>query len=87
MIWFLLVLFAGHVCARAGFLVVDNKEYTGHSSGRHVGLDIGQNMFLGGVPDYQTISPHAAQRSGFIGKILCFMGSDSSTQFLCLRHR
>ena len=56
----------------AGYLVVDNKEYTGQSSGRHVGLDLAQNMFLGGVPDYQTISPYAAQRSGFVGRKMCF---------------
>jgi len=64
-----------HVCLPAGYLVVDDKEYTGHSSGRHIGLDLTQNMFLGGVPDYQNISPYAAQTSGFTGRNLCFMCS------------
>ena len=53
-----------------GHLVVDDKEYMGQSSGRHIGLDLTENMFLGGVPDYRFISPHTAQRSGFTGKKL-----------------
>jgi len=56
----------------AGYLVVDSKEYSGQSAGRHIGLDLAQNMFLGGVPDYRSISPYAAQRSGFVGRKMCF---------------
>jgi len=57
-------------CMFTGHLVVDDKEYMGQSSGRHIGLDLTENMFLGGVPDYRFISPHTAQRSGFTGKKL-----------------
>jgi len=56
-----------------GQLVVDNKEFVGQSSARHIGLDLAQNLFLGGVPDYQAITPHAAQRSGFTGRKLCII--------------
>jgi len=55
----------------AGYLVVDSKEYSGQSAGRHIGLDLAENMFLGGVPDYQSISSYAAQRSGFVGMTIC----------------
>ena len=57
-----------------GYLVVDDKEFMGQSSDRHIGLDLAENMFLGGVADYRTISPHAAQRSGFVGrKLFCVL--------------
>ena len=64
-----------------GYLVVDDKEYTGQSSGRHVGLDLSQRMFLGGTPDYRMISSYVDQRTGFIGTKLYLL--DVSILILC----
>jgi dystroglycan 1 len=53
----------------SGYLLVGDKEYTGRAAGRFVGLDLAQDMYLGGVPDYQAVMRTANQRSGFIGCI------------------
>jgi len=51
-----------------GFLFVGGKEYTQRIVGRYVGLDLNQNLYLGGVPGFRTLWRSVGQRTGFIGK-------------------
>ncbi|KAK3104524.1 hypothetical protein FSP39_004009 [Pinctada imbricata] len=49
--------------------VNDKAVYSGKSQGRFEGLDLQQNMYLGGVPDYQRIPAPARFSSGFVGSV------------------
>lgn len=48
--------------------VNDEPVYTGSSLGQFSGLDLGQNMYLGNVPDVSNIPEPARYPSGFVGK-------------------
>ena len=52
-----------------GYLIINGREYTGQAGGSFVGLDLVENLFLGGVPDYAMISRYAGFREGFVGKL------------------
>ncbi len=51
----------------AGVLIVDGREYRGATEGRFQGLDLVDDMYLGGVPDFSTIARAAGFREGFVG--------------------
>ena len=51
-------------------MTVDNKnQFSGETPGRFMGLDLSQEMYLGGIPDYSKIPQPARYTSGFVGKI------------------
>ena len=51
-----------------GTLIVnDEPAYTGLAPGQFVGLDLVENMYLGGVPNFQTIPRAAGFNQGFVG--------------------
>ena len=45
------------------------KEYTKKTDGRFVGLDLNKNLYLGGVPDFRSLSRSIGQRAGFVGNV------------------
>ncbi|XP_056009495.1 basement membrane-specific heparan sulfate proteoglycan core protein-like isoform X3 [Ostrea edulis] len=49
--------------------VNDEPVYTGSSLGQFSGLDLGQNMYLGNVPDVSNIPEPARYPSGFVGAV------------------
>ncbi|XP_076452135.1 basement membrane-specific heparan sulfate proteoglycan core protein-like isoform X4 [Babylonia areolata] len=56
--------------SRNGTLLVnDEPPYHGQASGRFVGMDIVQPMYLGGVPNYNDIPRAAGFNQGFVGSI------------------
>lgn len=50
----------------------DEPLYTGSSLGQFSGLDLGQNMYLGNVPDANNVPEPARYSSGFVGKKFFF---------------
>lgn len=46
----------------------DEPIYTGSSLGQFSGLDLGQNMYLGNVPDANNVPEPARFSSGYVGK-------------------
>ncbi|XP_076086554.1 basement membrane-specific heparan sulfate proteoglycan core protein-like isoform X4 [Mytilus galloprovincialis] len=55
---------------KAGTLTVNEKQkYIGETPGRFQGLDLTQDMYLGGVPDYSKIPQPARYTTGFVGAI------------------
>jgi len=51
-----------------GNLTVDSKPpVTGTSKGGSTGLNLNQNLFVGGVPDFSSISSSSGFESGFVG--------------------
>lgn len=48
----------------------DEPIYTGSSLGQFSGLDLGQNMYLGNVPDANNVPEPARFSSGYVGKKL-----------------
>lgn len=52
----------------------DEPIYTGSSLGQFSGLDLGQNMYLGNVPDANNVPEPARFSSGYVGKkLFCFV--------------
>ena len=51
----------------SGTLIVDGREYRGATDGRFQGLDLVDDMYIGGVDDYATIARAAGYRQGFVG--------------------
>lgn len=49
-------------------MIINGKEYRGTAAGTFVGLDLVEDLFVGGVPDYSAISRSAGFRNGFVGK-------------------
>nr|XP_022341960.1 basement membrane-specific heparan sulfate proteoglycan core protein-like isoform X4 [Crassostrea virginica] len=49
--------------------VNDEPVYTGSSLGQFSGLDLGQNMYLGNVPEPSNVPEPARYSSGFVGAI------------------
>ncbi|XP_062598285.1 basement membrane-specific heparan sulfate proteoglycan core protein-like, partial [Saccostrea cucullata] len=49
--------------------VNDEPVYTGSSLGQFSGLDLGQNMYLGNVPDPNKVPEPARHSSGFVGAV------------------
>lgn len=59
-----------------GNLTIDDKPpVTGISKGSSTGLNLNQDLYVGGVPDYSTISSLSGFKSGFIG-CLSFLAVD-----------
>ena len=55
---------------KTGKMTVDNKnQFSGETPGRFMGLDLSQEMYLGGIPDYSKIPQPARYTSGFVGTI------------------
>jgi hypothetical protein len=55
-------------------MTVDNKnQFSGNTTGRFMGLDLSQEMYLGGIPDYSKIPQPARYTSGFVGKIYTYL--------------
>jgi len=53
---------------KVGNLTVDSKPpVTGTSKGGSTGLNLNQNLFVGGVPDFSSISSSSGFESGFVG--------------------
>ncbi|XP_041377591.1 basement membrane-specific heparan sulfate proteoglycan core protein-like isoform X3 [Gigantopelta aegis] len=53
-----------------GTLIVnDEPAYSGIAPGKFVGLDLVENMYLGGVPNYQAIPRAAGFNQGFVGSV------------------
>ena len=52
----------------AGILTLNGQEYTGEAGGAFRGLDLVEDMYLGGVPNYNAIARNAGFRQGFVGK-------------------
>lgn len=50
-----------------GMLVVDGKEYRIQIAGRFIGLDLAQDLYIGGMPDFRLISKEAKYNRGFKG--------------------
>jgi len=52
-----------------GTMYVDGRgPYRGTSPGTFQGMDLAQLLYVGGVPDFETIHKDAGYRSGFIGE-------------------
>ena len=51
-----------------GTLLIDGREYTGTVPGDFQGLDLIEDMYVGGVPDFNSIARGAGVRRGFVGK-------------------
>ena len=49
-------------------ITVDGREYNGKAGGSFKGLDLVEDMYLGGVPDYRSIARNAGFRQGFVGE-------------------
>ncbi|XP_017768750.1 PREDICTED: basement membrane-specific heparan sulfate proteoglycan core protein-like isoform X5 [Nicrophorus vespilloides] len=55
---------------KRGTMYVDGQgPYPGTSLGKFSGLTINENLFIGGVPDFNDISPMANAHRGFVGCI------------------
>lgn len=53
---------------REGKLTIDGKpSTTGVSKGKSTGLNLNQDLYVGGVPDFSAISTLSGFKSGFIG--------------------
>lgn len=53
---------------KVGNLTVDGKPpVTGISKGGSTGLNLNQNLFVGGVPNFSSISSSSGFESGFVG--------------------
>ena len=53
---------------KEGNLTIDDKPpVTGISKGSSTGLNLNQDLYVGGVPDFSTISSLSGFKSGFIG--------------------
>lgn len=52
-------------------MFVDGKgPFIGENEGKYFGLDLTEPLFLGGVPNYDNISPEVVIDTGLVGK--CF---------------
>lgn len=55
---------------REGKMFVDGQgPYAGQSGGKNQGLDLIEQFYVGGVPNFNAISPHAGSQHGFVGCI------------------
>ncbi|CAH1774180.1 unnamed protein product, partial [Owenia fusiformis] len=54
---------------RDGTMILNGQEYRGRAPGNFRGLDLVDNMYLGGVPDYNKIPQAAGFRQGFVGAV------------------
>lgn len=53
-------------------MFVDGKgPFIGENEGKYFGLDLSEPLFLGGVPNYDNISPEVDIDTGLVGK--CFI--------------
>lgn len=53
----------------SGSMIVNTEpEYRGESPGHFTGLDLEGNMYLGSVPDFNSIPRVTSFREGFVGK-------------------
>lgn len=60
----------------------DEPIYTGSSLGQFSGLDLGQNMYLGNVPDANNVPEPARFSSGYVGKkLLCLLYFEGSSLY------
>lgn len=48
--------------------VNEEPVYRGQSPGPFTGLDLGGNLYLGSVPDYNSIPQLSGFKEGFVGK-------------------
>lgn len=54
-------------------MFVDGKgPYIGNAEGKYIGLDLSEQLYLGGVPDFDEISPDVGVSNGFVGCISRF---------------
>lgn len=54
-------------------MYVDGKgPFVGENEGKYFGLDLSESLFLGGVPDYNNISPDVDIHQGLVGCISKF---------------
>jgi len=52
-------------------MFVDGKgPFIGENEGKYFGLDLTEPLFLGGVPNYDNISPEVDIDTGLVGKCL-----------------
>ena len=51
-----------------GTLVVNGREYKGVSPGDFRGLDLEEDMYVGGLPDFSAIARDAGFNTGFVGQ-------------------
>lgn len=50
-------------------MFVDGKgPFIGENEGKYFGLDLTEPLFLGGVPNYDNISPEVVIDTGLVGK-------------------
>lgn len=55
---------------REAKMFVDGQgPYIGQSGGKNQGLDLVEQFYVGGVPNFNDISPHAGSTEGFVGCI------------------
>ena len=52
-----------------GTLVINGKEYKGESPGDFRGLDLTEDMYVGGLPDFSSIARDAGFNTGFVGQL------------------
>ena len=48
--------------------MVDELQYEGVSSGNYQGMKLLQPMYIGGVPNFGSISRKSGSRAGFVGR-------------------
>jgi len=48
-------------------IVNEGPAYTGESPGYFTGLDLAGNLYIGSVPDYNTIPKVTGYKEGFVG--------------------
>ena len=56
-----------HDAVLLGTLVVNGMDYKGQSQGSFQGLDLIEDLYVGGVPDYGTIARNAGFNKGYVG--------------------
>lgn len=60
----------------------DEPIYMGSSLGQFSGLDLGQNMYLGNVPDANNVPEPARFSSGYVGKkLFCLLYFEGSSLY------
>ncbi|KAL3282973.1 hypothetical protein HHI36_006131, partial [Cryptolaemus montrouzieri] len=57
---------------KATMYVDGEGSYVGNADGKYIGLDLSENLYLGGVPKIDKISPEVEMEIGFVGCISRF---------------
>jgi hypothetical protein len=57
---------------KATMFVDGTGPFIGNAEGKYIGLDLSENLYVGGVPNFSEISPEVGTYNGFVGCISRF---------------